>query len=112
MRQFLRRQILELTWLDLINNQLPQLAKNYPLPIKHNHCFARCIFDNIFNQPWNYIIDKPAYKHISDQQLEIAIIMAEQILKTPSFINHLNHNSLQMRNSIPLSHTLHLSNNT
>jgi hypothetical protein len=112
MRSLNRRQILEETWLDLVNHILPEFAEIHHLPIRHNHCFARCIYDNVLDSPWDTIVDKPAYKHLSDLDLEIAIILAKQVLDNPTFIKTLNTRSLQMRTPTPPSHTNNIPNNT
>lgn len=100
-----RRTLLEETWLDLVNNILPEISKIHHLPIKNNHCFVRCILDNVFDQPWDRCIPRPAYKNISDLDLEVAIIFAKRVIENPNLVIKLNNYSLHLRNTTHLTHT-------
>jgi len=84
---------------DLINHQLPALAKQTPMPIRFNHCFARIVLDNLFEDCWyNHLSRKqPAYKQLNETQLKKAIAIARSMLKQPALAQPLNNNSLRWR---------------
>lgn len=91
-------------YLELINQELPGLAKQRQFPVRFNHCFARIILDNLFARCWYEILDRKkgaAYKQLSCPQLQQAIAIAEAIIERPdSYIKDLNQNSLRWRNKI------------
>ncbi|MEL7074688.1 MAG: hypothetical protein AAFY50_21850 [Cyanobacteria bacterium J06648_1] len=91
-------------YLELINNKLPQEAKQRNFPVGFNHCFARIILDNLFHCCWYEAIDRKqgaAYKQLSEEELEQAIAIAESIITSPdSYIKELNQNSLRWRGKL------------
>ena len=90
-------------YLDLVNNQLPNIAINRHFPVRLNHCFARIILDNLFGDIWyNHLSGKtPAYQQLTEKQLEGAIQIAENIINYPNrVINNLNNNSLNWRGTL------------
>ena len=92
----LRNQYLELT-----NHVLPELAKSRAFPVRHNHCFQRIILDNLFGCCWYEVLEQkriPAYKQLTEFQLEQAIALANQIIAQPdAYLHQLNQNSLNWR---------------
>lgn len=92
----LRNQYLELT-----NQTLPQLAQERQFPVRFNHCFQRIILDNLFGCCWYEVLErkqKPAYKQLSEAQLEQAIALAQQIIEQPdTYLKQMNQNSLFWR---------------
>lgn len=95
----LRNQYLELT-----NQVLPNLAKTRHFPVRHNHCFQRIILDNLFGRCWYTVLERgrqPAYKQLTENQLEAAIALANQIIDQPdSYLQQLNQNSLRWRGQL------------
>lgn len=87
-------------YLDLVNNQLPQTAKNGRYPVRLNHCFARIILDNICGCEWYQVIEKPAYKHMSEDQLQQAISLGEAFLNNPETCFAANEKSLRYRGKL------------
>jgi acyl carrier protein phosphodiesterase len=87
-------------YLDNINIVLPSIAKAKQWKIKHNHCFARIVLDNIFNDCWYDHLDKtkPAYKQLNKDHLLKAFNIINLILLDDEVINQLNNNSLRYRN--------------
>jgi hypothetical protein len=96
----LRNQYLELT-----NQVLPQLASSRKFPVRYNHCFQRIILDNLFGRCWYEVLERnrePAYKQLSEDQLEQAITLANSIIAQPdSYLKQLNQNSLRWRGKLP-----------
>ncbi|MER3432148.1 MAG: hypothetical protein C4288_01635 [Leptolyngbya sp. ERB_1_1] len=92
----LRNQYLELT-----NQVLPSLATSRNFPIRDNHCFQRIILDNIFSCCWYEVLERkrvPAYRQLTEAQLETAIALANRIIAEPdSYGQQLNQNSLNWR---------------
>jgi len=63
-------------YLELVNRELPQQAKERQFPVRFNHCFARIILDNLFQRCWYEKIDRKkgaAYKQLSAEELEKAL---------------------------------------
>lgn len=92
----LRNQYLELT-----NHVLPHLATSRNFPVRYNHCFQRIILDNLFERCWYEVLERkrgPAYKQLTEAQLEQAIVLANNIIVQPnSYLHQLNQNSLSWR---------------
>lgn len=86
-------------YLALVNHQLPEKAKQGDMPVRFNHCFARIILDNLFQDCWyNHLSRKmPAYKQLSSEQLHEAISIANRMLIDAESVVTLNNNSLRWR---------------
>ncbi len=85
----LRNQYLELT-----NHVLPELAVSLNFSVRYNHCFQRIILDNLFGCCWYQVLERkqePAYKQLTEDQLEQAIVLANNIIGQPnSYLQQLN----------------------
>jgi hypothetical protein len=105
-RSQLRNQYLELT-----NKVLPDIAVSRGFPVRYNHCFQRIILDNLLQCCWYEVLQRgrePAYKQLSTEQLEQAIVLAHEIIAQPnSYLEQLNQNSLRWRGK--LSHPIEQS---
>ncbi|KIX00848.1 uncharacterized protein Z518_09913 [Rhinocladiella mackenziei CBS 650.93] len=74
-------------WSELYAHTLPQLAKirdpaQSRWPVTPDHCFARIILDNTVGdgqRQWDAVIERPAIKNMTEQQLRKAIALGEQI---------------------------------
>jgi len=86
-------------YLKLINEQLPAQAKQKKLPVRFNHCFARIVLDNLFQDCWYSHLSRkqPAYKQLNEQQLEEAIALAQSMTEDSEAAFLLNGKSLQWR---------------
>ena len=93
---------LRVRYLCLINEQLPQKAKQVSMPVRFNHCFARIVLDNLFEGCWYDHLSRklPAYKQLNEEQLMKAITIAEEMLFDPKTVNQLNQNSLRWRGKL------------
>ena len=91
-------------YLELVNKELPTLAKQRQFPVRFNHCFARIILDNLFDRCWYEALDRKqgaAYTQLSSEQLQKAIAIAQSIINSPdAHIQELNQNSLRWRNKL------------
>lgn len=85
-----------------INVVLPKKALEKQWSIKFNHCFSRCILDNVFKDCWYNHLHKntAAYKQLTEEQLSKANNIIILILNddTGAVIKQLNKNSLIYRN--------------
>ena len=89
-------------YLDLINQQLPTAAKAGDMPVRFNHCFARIVLDNLCGGCWynTFSRKQPAYKQLSEAQLEDAIAIAQSMLHNSHRAIALNQNSLRWRGKL------------
>ncbi|EDX87003.1 hypothetical protein S7335_4710 [Synechococcus sp. PCC 7335] len=89
-------------YLSLINEQLPNRAKQVSMPVRFNHCFARIVLDNLFEGCWYDSLSRklPAYKQLNEEQLVRAIAIAQQMLTDSKSVTWLNENSLRWRGKL------------
>lgn len=98
------RSGLQERWKHLYLHHLPALAKardpiqqNWPVHL--DHCFARIVLDNAVgvNRPWTEALKAPAIKHMSTEQLQSAVDLAERIATGEADLVALNERSLELR---------------
>lgn len=58
------------TYNTAYQNLPEQLVELYPELNFENHCYLRIALDQLCKQPWHMKIRKPAYKHLTQSQLE------------------------------------------
>lgn len=94
-------------WNHLYKTQLPAMAKardpaQKKWPVNLDHCFARIVLDNTVgkDRPWNQVIQSPAYKNMSDEQLQSAIDLAEELASGKADLQELDQRSLKLRGKI------------
>lgn len=58
-----------------LGNQLPQIYKHLNLD---NHCYWRIALDNTLSTKWRDVVTSPAYKNISEEQLNHVIHLLER----------------------------------
>jgi hypothetical protein len=89
-------------YLRKVTKELPAKAQTSDgWPITDDHCFARVVLDNIFEDEWSHHISRsPAYKQLSEAQLQAAITIADRMLTNgrPA-VEELNDRSLHWRQS-------------
>ena len=63
------------SYLYLTKNVLPSLAKDgsRTWPVVEDHCFQRIVLDTICGGVWYEFIDRPAYKHLTIEQVSAAV---------------------------------------
>lgn len=90
------------TYLQKTGKQLPEKAKKESWSIRFDHCFQRVILDNMTGDTWyNQINGRPAYKHLTRQQLRKAIEIADRMLEEGKpTVEKLNQKSLEYRNTV------------
>ena len=84
----------------LVEDRLPAAAREAgDWPIREDHCFARVVLDAVFEDEWYQHVDgRPAYEHLSAEELDAAIDLAERLLERGApLVDALNDRSLQWR---------------
>lgn len=78
---------------------LPQLARQNKWVVSYDHCFQRIVLDNLFETCWYAAVkERPAYKHLSEVQLQQAIAIAKDIERYGNeYLRELNTKSLTWR---------------
>jgi methylated-DNA-[protein]-cysteine S-methyltransferase len=68
-------------------------------PVHVDHCFARIILDSTvgIDAPWMEKIKSPAYKNMSEEQLQNSIDLGKKILNGEADLVELNNTSLRLR---------------
>ncbi len=91
------------TYRRRIHEELPERAQNSDgWPIHLDHCFARVVLDNLFEDEWYSHVDgRPAYESLSAQELDAAIEIADRMLEEgQQAVAELNENSLRWRSKL------------
>jgi len=93
----LTREQLAARWLDLTRRVLPGMARAEGWPIRLDHCFMRVCLDQALGQPWHERVRRPAIRHLGDDELRRAVVIAERIAADPAVLPSLNAQSLAWR---------------
>ena len=90
------------SYLHLTKNVLPSLAKDgsRTWPVVEDHCFQRIVLDTICGGIWYEFIDRPAYKHLTMEQVSAAVQLCEAIIDGNSNIQELKQQSLIWRGKL------------
>ena len=91
------REDLEARWFELTREVLPGLAKERSWPVHLDHCFQRILLDNAVGAAWRTVIDAPAYRNATDEQLESAVRLGEAAVAGEADLDLLNRRSLEWR---------------
>ena len=95
------RAELEARWHELTRKALPaQAAADPDWPIRLDHCFMRVCLDAAIGARWDTVVQRPAIRHLTDEQLARAIHQAERIQAEPASLPALNRQSLRMRGKV------------
>ena len=91
------------TYLHLTRTVLPSLArsKGCKWRVRNDHCFQRIVLDNICGGVWYRYLDRPAYKHLTEDQAQRAVDMCKAIVDGCADIRKLNNQSLSWRGKRP-----------
>ncbi|MGB3723761.1 MAG: GCN5-related N-acetyltransferase [Pacificimonas sp.] len=92
------RAALEQEWLRLTRDVLPELATTRGWPIRFDHCFQRVLLDQVFGGVWyGHVSGRPAYRHLNDDDLRRALLLAGDIASGRADLAGLNRQSLSWR---------------
>ena len=78
---------------------LPSLARNDQTdwPVSEDHCFQRIILDQVCGGVWYEHLDRPAYKHLTNDQAKRAVELCQNIADGQTDLKQLNQQSLIWR---------------
>ncbi|PRP67750.1 acetyltransferase [Nonlabens agnitus] len=92
----MKRSDLEQQYKEL-GNQLPL---QYPNLNFKNHCYWRIALDQAVGDQWNQHISSPAYKNLSDQQLEDVVSHLKSYEQDEKLLDQHNRASLKWRGKL------------
>ena len=82
----------------LTRETLPVLAAARDWPVSADHCFQRILLDHVCGGVWyDLVAGRPAYRHISDDQIARAVATAEAVVVGAVDLHQLNAQSLAWR---------------
>ena len=86
-------------YLQLTREILPSLAlsSRKDWPVREDHCFQRIVLDTICNGVWSAHLDRPAYKHLTQDQAQQAVALCHEIVDGRADLRQLNNKSLFWR---------------
>jgi len=87
------REYIEKKYLKL-GNELPAM---YPDLDFENHCYWRISLDNVVGNKWDRVIDKPAYKNLSLDQLQRVVDLMKSYKTDIEVLKENNKRSLEYR---------------
>ncbi len=73
------------------------MAPGQGWPIRLDHCFMRVCLDHALGCRWDTVVQRPAIRNLTADQLARAVTAAEQILAQPGLLPAMNDASLAMR---------------
>jgi hypothetical protein len=80
-----------------LGNELPKL---YPEKNFDNHCYWRIALDNTIGDKWKKQVNSPAYKNLSDAQLEEVVSLLEKYKDDETALMQDNQRSLKWRKTL------------
>ena len=86
-------------YMHLTKTVLPLMARSGERrwPVREDHCFQRIILDTICGGVWRKHLDRPAYKHLTNDQAQRAVELCRDIIEGRSDLQQLNQQSLIWR---------------
>ena len=98
------KETLIATYIHLTKEVLPSLAKSDrpDWPVSEDHCFQRIVLDTICGGVWYDHLDRPAYKHLTNDQAQRAVELCRDIVEGKADLRELNHKSLIWRGKWPI----------
>lgn len=92
------RAELEARWLELTRETLPAMSAERGWPVSADHCFQRILLDHACGGCWyDAISGRPAYRAASDELLERAVALGDQVAAGEADLHALNRQSLAWR---------------
>ena len=82
----------------LAEDVLPEIAgENDRYPVRFDHCFKRIAYDAAVGDRWDREVQRPFYRHATDQQIRRAIQTLKEMVDSPVRAADLNEQSLAYR---------------
>ena len=90
------------TYMHLTKEVLPSLARNDQTdwPVSEDHCFQRIVLDDVCGGVWYEHLDRPACKHMTNDQARRAVILCQDIAERRANLQELNQQSLFWRGKL------------
>ena len=87
------------TYMHLTKEVLPSMSRSdrTDWPVSEDHCFQRIVLDNVCGGVWYEYLDRPAYKHLTNDQAQRAVKLCEDIAAGRADLHELNQQSLIWR---------------
>ena len=86
-------------YMHLTKTVLPSIARSgeRDWPVREDHCFQRIILDTICGGVWHKHLARPAYKHLTNDQVQRAVKLCRDVIEERSDLQQLNQQSLTWR---------------
>ena len=87
------------TYVHLTKEVLPSMARSDRTnwPVSEDHCFQRIALDHVSGGVWYEHLDRPAYKHLTNDQAQRAVKICQDIADGRTDLHKLNQQSLIWR---------------
>lgn len=87
------------TYMHLTKEVLPSLARTDQTdwPVSEDHCFQRIVLDHVCGGVWYEHLGRPAYKHLTNKQAQLAVKICQDITDGRADLKRLNQQSLVWR---------------
>ena len=91
-------------YMHLTKTVLPSMAHSgeRDWPVREDHCFQRSVLDTIGGGVGYDHLDRPAYKHLTNDQAQRAVELCRDIVEGKADLRELNHKSLIWRGKWPI----------
>ena len=83
---------------EAYQNLPEKLAEFYKELSFDNHCYLRIALDNVYNQKWDTVLKRPAYKNISKEKREVLLSLLKLYFEDKVLLLAHHRNSLRYRN--------------
>ena len=87
------------TYMHLTKEVLPSMSRTdrTDWPVSEDHCFQRIVLDNVCGGVWYEYLDRPAYKHLTNDQAQRAVKLCEDVAAGRADLHMLYQQSLIWR---------------
>ena len=94
-------------YMHLTKTVLPSMARKgeRDWPVREDHCFQRIVLDTICGGVWYDHLDRPAYKHLTNDQAQRAVELCQDIADERADLKQLNQQSLIWRGKLQIIST-------
>ena len=91
-------------YMHLTKEVLPSVARSdrQDWPVSEDHCFQRIVLDHVCGGIWYEYLDRPAYKHLTNEQAQLAVKLCQDIIDGRVDLKQLNKQSLIWRGKLVL----------
>lgn len=65
----------------LTERALPRMATRKDWPLTYSYAYKRILYDAVLGGAWHKYIAKPAYRHLTTEQMQMAVDLAKRIIQ-------------------------------